>query len=340
MMAASGLLAALALLLSVQACGTTASATTTVAGPTQALALKVFQNYLTAQRVAVANHDALLAGTLTSSSQYTLVATQWAAAGNHGPAVTNPTYGKPTLYVPKLTTYPQWFMLTAPKYENGRSQGTALMVFDRPDAASSWLLDGSVMLRSGAPALNITVKNGYATALRTTATDLAFRPDEVGATHASVVDEGPSSAAAPVVTPGPLTTGLYQDLANTRHQQRATGSSYSWEMEGTTYPFFALRTNDGGAVVLYTMSLNTVTEAMQPTPTRSIAVPDDAKPLLPVGQVRITRTLTVDYTQQYLTVDPPPAKNGASPGKIDVVGSVSGVTYAAGTGLKKAASAS
>src|ERR1700759_2249482 len=70
-----GLLAALALTLSVTGCGTTADATTTVPGPTQASALKVFHAYVTARRVAVANHDALLAASLTSSSQYSLVST-------------------------------------------------------------------------------------------------------------------------------------------------------------------------------------------------------------------------------------------------------------------------
>ena len=53
--AVSGSLAALALLLSVQGCSTTASATTTtVAGPTPASALKVLNYYVTAERVATA----------------------------------------------------------------------------------------------------------------------------------------------------------------------------------------------------------------------------------------------------------------------------------------------
>ena len=193
--AAFGLLAALALLLSVQGCGTVADATTTVTGPTPAKALEVFNAYVTAERVATANQDQPLATEITSSAQYSQVSVNYAVAAVTGQAVTSPTYGKPTLYVPKLTTYPQWFMATAPVSGKGQTAGTALMVFDRSDAAATWVLENSVLLDKDAPALNVAIKDGYATALRTTETDLRFRPDEVGAMQASVVDEGPQSPA-------------------------------------------------------------------------------------------------------------------------------------------------
>jgi hypothetical protein len=324
--AVSVLLAALALVLSVQGCSTTASATTTVSGPSQAKALKVFQAYLTAQRVAVANHDALLAGELVSSAQYSMVTTQWSS----GQVVTAPSYGKPTLYVPKLTTYPQWFMVSAPESDKGKSVGTALMVFDKPDANATWVLYASAILSPNAPALHVAVKDGYATALRTTDKSLQFRPDEVGAIHAAVVDDGPTSAAAKVVAAGPLTTGLYQSFSATAKQVGAAGNYYSFELEGTTYPFFALATTDGGAIVVYTMMLNTSTTPKHASPSRHIAVPDDFKPLIPqvtAGKYPFTKLMDADYTQQYLAIDPPPAKNGGSDGKLQVIGTTSVPTY-------------
>ncbi len=321
-----GLVAALALAVSVQGCGTTASATTTITGPNQAQALKVFNAYVTAERVAVANHDALLAQSLVSSAQYAMVAARWST----GQPVTAPSYGRPTLYVPKLTTYPQWFMVSAAESENGRATGTALMVFDKPDASAIWAMDGSVLLSPGAPALPVAIKDGYATALRTTDTNLQFRPDEVGAIHATVVDEGPSSAASKVVAAGPLTTGLYQKYSATAKQVGAAGNFYSYEMEGTSYPFFALATTDGGAIVMYTMSLNTSTTPAHPSPSKPIAVPDDFKPLVAqvtAGKYPFTKLMDADYTQQYLAIDPPPVKSGGQAGQLRVVGTASVPTY-------------
>ncbi len=229
--AAFGLLAALALLLSVQGCGTTADATTTATGPTPASALKVFNAYVTAERVATANQDQPLATEITGSAQYSQVSVNYTVAAVTGQPVTSPTYGKPTLYVPKLTTYPQWFMATAPVSSKGQAAGTALMVFDRDDAAASWALNNWVLLDKDAPALNVAVKDGYATALRTTESRLQFRPDEVGAMQATVVDEGPSTPAASVVAAGPHTTGLYQasQAVAGRHGPRATTTPGSWK---------------------------------------------------------------------------------------------------------------
>ena len=319
--AALGLLAALALLLSVQGCGTTADATTTVTGPTPASALKVFNSYVTAERVATANQDQPLATEITASAQYSQVSVNYAVSAVTGQAVTIPTYGKPTLYVPKLPTYPQWFMAAAPVSGKGQAAGTALMVFDRTDAAASWTLDNSVLLDKNAPALNVAIKNGYATALRTTDDSLQFRPDEVGAMQATVVDEGPSTPAAAVVAPGPLTTGLYQANQALAKQARAQHNYYSWELEGTSYPFFALATTNGGAIVIYTMGFNTQTLPAKSSPKRTLPVPD--------GQGPITKLLDADSPFQYLAIDPPPVKQGG--GKLQVIGSYGGPSYVKGT---------
>ncbi|HEY1671459.1 MAG TPA: hypothetical protein VGG50_01990 [Streptosporangiaceae bacterium] len=326
---ALGLLAALALLLSVQGCGTTADATTTVTGPTPAKALEVFNAYVTAERVATANQDQSLATEITSSAQYSQVSVNYAVAAVTGQAMTSPTYGKPTLYVPKLTTYPQWFMATAPVSGKGQPAGTALMVFDRLDATTNWVLENSVLLDKDAPALNVAIKDGYATALRTTETGLRFRPDEVGAMQASVVDEGPHSPAGSVVAAGPLTTGIYQASQAMAVKARAQGNYYSWELEGSSYPFFALSTTDGGAIVVYTMGFNTQTLPAKWSPKRTLPVPDGFKPLLPADQGPITKLLDADSTFQYLAIDPPPVSKGG--GKLQVIGSYGGPSYVKGT---------
>jgi hypothetical protein len=340
MLAVLGPLTALALLLSVQGCGTTADATTTTAaGPTLASALKVFNSYVTANKVAVANHDQLLAESLTSSAQVNILQAQYAIAGNTGAAVTAPTYGKPTLYVPKLTTYPQWFIAVAPEVPaHGGAGQTAVMVFDRTEPSTSWTLNGTVHLTGNAPALNVKLdRKGYATALATTDKNLLFRPDEVGAMQASLADDGPSSPATKVVESGPLTTGYYWTNQAYAAKARPDHLVYTWQMEGTSYPFFALRTTDGGAIVFYTMSLNGQTEPVSKPPAHpkhtppAIPVPAQLKPLLPPDQAPFTEELDRGSTLQFLAVDPASAGHGNAQSKLRIIGSGGGLTYAGGT---------
>ena len=338
MLAVLGPLTALALLLSVQGCGTTADATTTAAGPTLATALKVFNSYVTANRVAVANHDQLLAESLTSSAQVNILQAQYAIASSTGTEVTAPRYGKPTLYVPKLTTYPQWFIAVAPERPAHGAARSAVLVFDRTDPSSSWTLNGTVHLAAGARPLNVKLDgNGYATPLATTDKDLLFRPDEVGAMQAALVDDGPSSPAAKVVESGPLTTGYYQTNAAYARKLRPQHWAYAWQMEGTSYPFFALRTTDGGAIVFYTMSLNRQTMPVSKPPEHpknplpAIPVPDQYRPLIQPDQGPFTIEFDAGSTLQYLAVDPPAARNGSASGKLRIAGSGGGLTYAGGT---------
>ena len=193
-----GPLTALGLLLSVQGCSTSAAATTMTPGPTPASALQIYNGYVTTERVALVNQDEMLALLLLTDSQYSITQAAFFAAGATGHPVTGTVYGKPTLYVPKLTTYPQWFMAVVPEHPaTGGAEQTEVLVFDKPDAETEWALSGSSVLNQGAPALGIAVDSaGYATALATSDPKPKLRPDIVGAMHATIADDGPSSAAA------------------------------------------------------------------------------------------------------------------------------------------------
>lgn len=328
LMAALGMLTGLALLLSVPGCGTTAAAATAIPGPTPASALRLFSSYATAQKVALANNDDLLALSLLTGSQLGISTAAYGLAATTGGTVTGPVYGKPTLYVPKLTTYPQWFAAMVPERPSaGAPIQTALLVFDRPSAASTWALSVSVLLNPGTPAPKVAIgPDGYATALATSDPALRLRPDEVGATHATIVDDGPSSAAAPLVKPGPQTTGLYQANAALARQAAARGNTYTWELEGTSYPFFALRTTDGGALVFYTLTLNTLTVPTHPHATQ-IFVPAALRPLVP-AKAPLRHALATYSSFSYAALDPPPSATSAA---IQVVGSGGGLTYVHGT---------
>lgn len=335
-MAILGPLAALGLLLSVQGCSTTASATTSVVGPTPASALAIFNSFVTAQRVALANHNEMLAMSLLTGSQYSITSATYAQVTAAGQPLAGPVYGRPALYVPKLTTYPQWFMAVVPEHPaTGGATQTALLVFDRPDAEATWALSGSALLNPGAPALNVAVsKAGYATALATSDQTLKLRPDVVGAMHATVADEGPASAAAPVVQAGPQTTGLYQANAAIARQAATQKTTYTWELEGTSYPFFALRTTDGGALVFYTMTLATTTVATRVPVVHGkvklpvIPVPAAFKNLVPAKHPPFQHGLTVNSTFSYISLDP--AAN-AQKSALQVIGSAGAPTYVHGS---------
>jgi hypothetical protein len=330
-------LAALGLLMSVQGCSTTASATTSAGGPTLASVTRAYDSYVTAERVALADHNELLALSLTTSAEYALVSAGYTAGTGPGAAAAadRPVFGRPTLYVPKLTTYPQWFMAAAPEHPaRGGPARTSLMVFYRAGSGATWQLSGSVLLNPGTAPLPVaTGRGGYATPLATSSQALKVRPDEVGAMHATVADDGPSSPATAVVAAGPQTTGLYSAYAAARRQAATRHEFYQWEMEGSSYPVFALRTTDGGALVFYTMYLDTVTEATNQPPRHSHAplptlpVPARYKPFLPSDTGTLHHQLTGDQTMQYAALVPPANSQN---GKIQVIGSAGGPTYAHG----------
>ena len=331
-----GPLAALGLLLSVQGCSTSAAATTLTPGPTPASALQTYNAYMTTERVALVNHDELMALSLLTGSQYSITEAAYYAAVTTGHTVTGLVYGKPTLYVPKLITYPQWFMAAVPGHPaTGGAEQTEVLVFDRPDAGTKWAVSGSAVLNQGAPALGVAVDSaGYATALATTDAKPKVRPDIVGAMHATIADDGPSSAAAAAVAPGPETTGFYQVNAALARQAAAHHDAYTWALEGTSYPLFALRRTDGSALVFYTMTLITATVPVKLPPLHSTAnlptipVPSAYRPLLPADQPPIQHQLTANATLSYVALDPA-ASSGS--GRIQVIGSGGGPTYAHGS---------
>jgi hypothetical protein len=332
-----GPLVAIGLLLSVQGCGAgaTASATTSATGPTPATAMRVFNSYLTAERVAQANHDEMLALSLATGAEYNLVTASFRIAARSGQAIPVPVYRRPTLYVPRQTTYPQWFAAVAPEHPAaGGPSRTAVLIFDRANAQSAWAVGESVLLDRGAPAFKVaTGSSGYATALPTSDQALKVQPDIVGALHATIADDGPASEASAAIAAGPQTTGLYSASSTAARQAAALHQSYQWEMEGTSYPQFVLRTTDGGALVFYSMYLNTFTEVTSKPPAHSkaplptIPVPAAFWPLLKASQPPLHHQLTADQTLEFVALDPPGTAQAA---KIQVIGAGGGPAYASG----------
>jgi hypothetical protein len=269
------------------------------------------------------------------------------------PDVHQYTYGTPTFYLPEPAGYPLFFVAdvtravkgvnpaedaVAPVTSAGGPQvpvdGRVLMLFEQSAAAGPWQLASTSQFPSGMTLPRLaTDKNGHITQVPLTSTDLLAQPYAAGPLQAAVVDDGPASAAAKAVAAGPLTTAMYQ-AARARSGtglQVPRGDIYQWNMEGTAYPAFALRTANGGALVLYAMYLNsTVTvpsyinkgDPIDPGP--PIEVPLDLSPLLPAGQPAPRVELEAQELFSFAAVDPT-----AGAAKIQVIAIGGGLNYAA-----------
>jgi hypothetical protein len=266
------------------------------------------------------------------------------------------TYGSPTFYLPEPSGYPRFFLADVTRTlavkgvgkdattSVGGAQlpidGPALMVFGQSSSGGPWQLASVAQLASGTTLPRLSAdKNGYIPQVPLTSPDLLAQPYATGPLQAAVVDDGPASAAAKAVAAGPLTTGLYQ-AARDRYQEAAdraltglqvpAGDVYQWSMEGTPYPAFALRTADGGALVLYAMYLNSTVAVpgyfddaspIQPGP--PIKIPLDLLTLLPSGQPSPRVKLAAQSLFSFAAIDPP-----ATSSKITVLAIGGALNYA------------
>jgi len=347
---------------------TSASSANTGGGPvlTQATAGQVFDAYVAASNQAAATDDGKLALSLVTGAQQSLVA---ATVNSHAASSTtgdtsayNSTlgvtlalgqyaYGTPTFYLPEPAGYPRFFVADVTRAPAVSAKGVSkdatssvggaqvpvdgqvLMVFEQSAAAGPWQLASVAQFPSGTtlPRLD-TGKNGYIPQVPLTATDLLAQPYATGPLQAAVVDDGPASAAARAVAAGPLTTGLYQ-AARDRSDlglEVPAGDAYQWSLEGTPYPAFALRTADGGALVLYAMYLNSTVavpgyfdDASPIEPGAPIKIPLGVLPLLRSGQPSPRVKLEAQSLFSFAAVDPP-----ATSSKITVLAIGGGLNYA------------
>jgi hypothetical protein len=348
----------------------TAGSSGAAGGPalTQATARQAFDAYVATSNQAARTGDGNLALSVVTGAQQALVD---ATVDSHSHVVhgtsTSPasagsitlklslgqyTYGAPTFYLPEPSDYPGFFLVEVTRTLDGTSaadgaltwvggaqvplDGRVLMVFEQSAAGEPWQLGSVSQLPAGVTLPRLaTDQGGYIPQVSLFSSGLLAQPYSTGPLQAAVVDDGPASAAAKVIEAGPLTTGLYQaarDRADTGLTV-PTGDDYQWSMEGTPYPAFALRTADGGALVLYAMYLNTtiavpgyIDDADPITPGASIEIPADLFPFLPDGRKNPRVQLTTQNLFSFAAVDPPPGS-----AKVTVLSIGGSLAYATAT---------
>lgn len=257
-------------------------------------------------------------------------------------------FSKPVFYLPASAGYPQWFVADVSTTPGRRPSspptpaegaavpwigtgGRMLVLFEKTSATTGWQLASESFLAPGtAPPALATDGHGRVPVVPLSDGALLARPDVTGPLQAAVVDDGPASAAAKVVAGGPLTTGLYDTLRTTLLGLSApAGDQRQWTLEGSRYTPFALRTADGGALVLYAMYLNakvaTPAELSKGviTPGPPITVPPYLAPLLPPGTPAPRVSLQAQQVLSFAAVDPPSGN-----GKIQVIAIGGGPSYA------------
>jgi hypothetical protein len=305
------------------------------AGPAQAVtsaehsltiaqAQAAYRSYVTASTTAARQGDATHGLDTVADGQWSIVHAQYRALATTGTPVPQYSYGTPTFYVPALSSYPQWFVVTVPVTPAaGASAVTTIMAFDRPAPDEPWTLNGSAVLDHPLPAI-ARDGDGYAINVSTKDTSLLLPPNVVGATQAAVVDEGPTTPAAAVIANGPQTTGLYTTQAVQGNSYTAQGLSYQWLLEGAAVPQFDLRTADGGALVIYTMYLNTTIEHPGNVFGPPIPLPANFTPIATPSKTTEAHGVTANWTYEFATIDPPATAHG---GKAEVIAASGAPTF-------------
>ena len=355
--------AALALTAALAAAGCTSTSASTGAGThpgssttaevTTAQASEAFASYVAASDRAASTGNATLALSNVTGVQKTAITTQLRAAKSGVGALTRYRYGTPAFYLLRQGGYPRLFVASAQRtlvagdslpggtgWLPTAPAGQVLMVFQQNSATDPWLLSSTSQLPAGMSVPPLATDNaGYVATVPLDGGAQLTSPQTTAPLQAAVVDDGPASPAAKVVAAGNLTTGLY---AAARGAQTAPpGDIYQWELEGSHYTSFALRTADGGALVFYAMYLNStvqvpaelnkgVVKAGPP-----ITVPGYLNFLLAPRPAAPRVQLEAQQLLSFAAVDPPaggstgPAgTTGANAAKIQVIAIGGGLIYA------------
>ena len=348
--------AALALTAALAAAGCTSTPAATSAGTqagsttpevTTAQAGQVFASYVAVADRAASTGDASLALANVTGVQKVTITTQLKAAKSGTGALARYRYGMPAFDLPRQDGYPRWFIASVTRSLVGRpgspggtglalaATGQVLMVFQQSSATAPWLLSSTSQLPAGVSVPSLAADSaGYVATVPLNSGAQLARPDATGPLQAAVVDDGPASPAAKVVAAGNLTTGIY--AAARVAMTPPAGDLYQWELEGTHYSNFALRTADGGALVFYAMYLDSAVEVpailnkgvVNTGP--PITVPGYLAFLLAQGQPVPRLRLDAQQLLSFAAVDPP-AGTASTAAKIQVIAIGGGLIYASAT---------
>ena len=323
-----GVLGSAALAVALGGCSSAASPAKAVTSAEHSLTIAqaqaAYTAYVAASTAAAKLGNAAKGLGVVADAQWSIVHAQYRALTTTGTPVPRYSYGTPTFYVPALSSYPQWFVVAVPVTPAaGAAAVNTVMAFDKTAPDQPWTLNGSAVLDRPLPAI-ARDSDGYAVNVSTKDTSLLLPPNVVGATQAAVVDEGPTAPAAAVIANGPQTTGMYTAQTAQGNSYTAQGLSYQWLLEGAAVPQFDLRTTDGGALVIYTMYLNTTIEHPGNVFGARIPIPADFVPIATPSTAAGAHGVAANWTYEFATIDPPATAHGA---KAEIIAASGAPTF-------------
>ncbi|MFB9201630.1 hypothetical protein ACFFV7_10535 [Nonomuraea spiralis] len=280
----------------------TGSATPSPTGPapvvTREEAAEAFSSILATDDVLRVQSDVPgrlgLAVELTRDGQFPLTQAAYQSTDNRPPRY---TWGSPTFYVPRAPQQgqPPWF--TALVTRNGQP---TLLTFAKVE---DWQLSSAAQLLPGQKAPQVRLDaDGYASAVAPDDKSVTISPQYMGPVHASVAETGAAGVTAGLLADGPYTTDVAEQIATDREKAKKDGFSYDSIFSADNWPVYALRTDDGGALIQYSLSRNTSTRTVANN-TYIIPVPPEAGWAISGSSVR--RSLKLTEIHQYASAVPP-----------------------------------
>jgi len=127
-----------------------------------------------------------------------------------------------------------------------------------------------------------------------------------------------------VIGSGPQTTGLYTTQDAEGSSATARGLSYQWLLQGASYAQYELAAASGGAVVVYSMYLNTQIQHPGGLAGSLIPAPANFVPLIITPAKAGIHGVAANWTYEFAAVDPPQTAHGA---KVEVIGGSGAPTY-------------
>ncbi|GAA3444408.1 hypothetical protein [Planomonospora venezuelensis] len=222
-----------------------------------------------------------------------------AALGRSGEDLPGHTWGEPRLLVPRLERGPLWFAAVVDRRDgDGESRSAVLTVTGQ--GGKDWRISSLSLLDSALPEIALDAE-GYATALGEDDPGVQISPRLMAPLHATTAEEGSAGFAAGLIAEGPHTTAHATEITATRAAEKGGCLGYGSIFAAAGYPVHALRTADGGALIMYSLIRTTTwTAKVYPCGELRAKVPEGREPdAAPLEEVR-----TVE-TQQYVSTVPP-----------------------------------
>ncbi|MEV8631233.1 hypothetical protein AB0395_06205 [Streptosporangium sp. NPDC051023] len=242
-----------------------------------------------------------------------------AAFNSSAGALPHYTWGRPELLVPRAQRPPFWFAAVVNREDSSGGVRRAVLVLTKY-GEHEWYLSSTSLLDPGARAPEIAKDaEGYATALADDDPTTAISPRLMAPLHATSAEEGSAGFAAGLIEKGPHTTGYAEEITGKRPKYKSDCLGYDSIFGASNYPVHALRTADGGAMVMYSL-IRTTTVTAKIEPCADIRVPPNAEKLASATGAR--KELRTVETQQYVSTVP--AKNSRALAKV--IGYLGGVT--------------